>query len=523
MPSHDASLRRSLETLVFPTELATCGFLAMSFSTAMPPLLADSLRRSWLSLAALGFFLLLAGVAHRGGVRLSFDSFYYVEYAKEFRRHLPESFGQSWPFGWPLLGATGGVVGLGAYSSLLVCGVFSVLVLLYLGAGLLPWQDLGRPAGLLLLIAGVSTFSLTTMLVGVLSELPFAAVLLAMVLSLSRWPRPSAIVSSALLALAALALRYAGGLAFVLLALWLIMDARRLRATGQLALAVACVAGASLVATSLLWWNYAMTGGFSGGLSRGEVASALWPAIASDLGWSLPTMGGGHPLRMLLGFWTPLRLPLGWLFLGGMLLLGFAAWRRTGSRESQALGALIVVYLAGLVILRCSRHFDDLDNARMLFPIFVPLLLVAARIPAWRRYLATGCVLMLVFNCVLCLRGASLEIAADVRPAIPFVAKTRWPAKIVVNDAAFALSAHVDAPVVRLADSNLLTPSSSTETIEYLVFAAVPMNREGFAGVMDPQIDRLVAELLASGRYNALRRTPALIVLGRASHPNPHS
>lgn len=486
----------------------------MSLSDAVP-LSAAHPRRHLCILAAFGFFMLLTCVAHRGGVRLSFDSYYYVEYAKEFRRHVPDSFGQSWPFGWPLLGATGGLVGLSAYHTLLACAVLSVLVLLHLAAGLLPWADLGGTGGLLVLSAGVGTYSLAAMLAGVFSELPFAAVLLAMAFSLSRWPRPTALLSSALLALAALALRYAGGLAFVLLAVWLVADLRRLREAGKLPLALACAGGASLVAASLLWWNHTVTGGFSGGMPRGDVPFGTWPGIVSDLGWSLPAMCGGHVARMLLGFWSPLRLPLGWLLFALLFFLGLAAWRRAGSRESRALAALLLVYLTGLVMLRWRHQFDDLHNARMLFPVFIPLLVVAAGLPVLRRYLPAGCALMLALNTALCLRGASLEIAADVRPAVPLVAAVRWPASIMVNDAAFTLSALVDAPVNRLDVATLLSPQPPAWPTDYIVLAAPSVDRSGRTGPMDPEAVRLIASLLASGRYTALLRSPELVVLGR--------
>lgn len=479
---------------------------------AVPPTVSP--RHHLPVLVAFGFFLLLAGVAHRGGVRLSFDSYYYVEYAKEFRRHCPDSFGQSWPYGWPLLGSAGGLVGLGAYPSLLVCAALSVLGLLHLQAGLLPWKDLGGGGGLLVLGASVGTFSLAAMLAGVFSELPFATVLLALALCLSRWPQPAALVSSALLALAALALRYAGGLAFVLLAAWLAVDFRRLREAGKLPLAVACLGGAGLAAAGLLWWNHTVTGGFSGP-PRGDVPYWAWPGIASDLGWALPTMCGGHLLRMTLGFWSPFRLPLGWLLLGALILLGFVAWRRAGSRESRALAALLVVYLIGLVLLRCLHPFDDLHNARMLFPVFVPLLIIASGLPALRRWLPAGCAALLALNTALCLRGASLEIAADVRPAVPLVAAARWPAHIMINEAARTLSAYVDAPVRRLDPVALLSGSTRDGPTDYVVLAAPALDRSGRPGPMDLPTNRLVDELLANGRYTALHRTPALVVLGR--------
>lgn len=462
----------------------------------------------WLALAGFG---LLALLAQRGGVRLSFDSYYYVEHAKEFRHHWPASFGDSWPYGWPLVGAAGGLVGAGAYPTLLVAALVSVGVLLHVCRRLLP-GTLGVGGGLLVLGAGAGSFSLTVLCVGVFSEVPFAAVLLTLTLCLSRWPQPGAILGSAGLAVLALTLRYAGGLALVLWAGWLVWEWRSLRSAGRLPLALASGLTAALVAAGLLLWNRAVTGSFSGDSQRGSVDPAAWPGIASDLGWALPTACGGHFLRDLLGFATAARLPLGLGLLALPLLLGLAACVGGKSREGRAVGVLIVIYLAGLVALRCLSQFDDLHSGRMIFPVFFPLLIAGAWLPRGRPWFLGGCGLLILLNTALCVRGASLEIGAGVRPAVPLVSSTRWPAAIMVSDEALTLSAHVAAPVRRLDPAQL---AAAGESVRFVVLAAAPADRQGRPGTMNPAWEALTERLLADGRHVARLRTPALIVLER--------
>ena len=142
-------------------------------------------QRRGAAFLAFSLFTVFALVAQRGGVRLSFDSYYYMEYAKQFRLHPPESFGSAWPFGWPLLGSATGVLGLSAYQGLLICAWLSILGLIVMVAGVLAWDKLGLAAGVLVLGSGAGTFILTALVSGVLSEVPFALSLLAFALCLA--------------------------------------------------------------------------------------------------------------------------------------------------------------------------------------------------------------------------------------------------------------------------------------------------------------------------------------------------
>jgi len=459
------------------------------------------------TLAAFLIFGFLCLLAQRHGIRLSFDSYYYVEYAKEFRHHLPESFGRAWPFGWPLLGAVAGVLGLSAYHGLLAWAVASVAGIFLLGRHLLPWDRLGLVGGGLVL-AALGTFALTTVVAGVLSETSFAFVLLAFAHSLSRWPEPRAIVGSAGLALVAFCLRYAGGLAFVLLLVWGLFQLGRLRAAGRLPLALLSGAAAGAIAAGLLVWNWSATGAFSGH-ARTAPAPSEWLGIFADFGWSLPGLLGGLGLSRALGFASAARLPVGLILTAGVIALGWRGWRLAADPRIRALGFLVAGYAVGLIVLRCLDRFDDLYNARMFVPLLMPwFLLVAWLAPAPRVFLAV-CSCLLALNAGLCGRGASRQIGADVRPAVPIVAAARPDEIIAINDAAFTLCAHVPQAVVR-------TPGSRDprwRKVRFVVIAAVPLDRAAQHSAFQPEWIELASTLLAAGRFQERLRTPQLIVL----------
>lgn len=472
-------------------------------------------------LAAFVLFLFLIGMAHRGGVRLSFDSYYYVEYAKEFRHRLPDCFGQSWPYGWPLLGAGGGLLGLGAYQALVATGAASVLTLLILAARFLAQQDASVLTTGLTLATGAGSFLLTVLVGGVFSEVPFAAVLLALVYSLTRWPHPAAIVASGTLALAALSLRYAGGLALPFLALWLWLDRPHLRSARRLPLAVGTLAATFALAGLLLLWNRAVTGHFSGGVPRAPVPPGEWIGIAADFGWALPTALGGFFARDLLGFGTVLRVPVGLLLLAAAGLAGaLSAWPGR-SRVDRALGGLIVLYLAGLVTLRCHSHFDALHNGRMIFPVLFPLLLVAGRLPLPRGVFVSACALTVALNAALCFRGASLALNADVRAAVPLLTGVSRPDRILVNEHARTLSAYVDGPIRLIGDPLLFASEAklAASPAPFVVIAARPEGRTGRAAKLAENEQLEVTRLIDAG-YQAVLTTSSLVVLRHPPSPS---
>lgn len=465
-------------------------------------------------------FVVLTLIAQRGGIRLSFDSYYYVEYAKEFRHRLPDRFGQSWPYGWPLVGASGGLLGLGAYPTLVAAGGASVLVLLLLSARLLMQLGAGALDVGLTLAAGAGSFLLTVLVCGVFSEVPFAAVLLALAYTLTRWPNPGAIVMSGGLALAALSLRYAGGLALLLPALWLWTERASLRSVHRLPLALGTLVATFGLAGLLLLWNRAVTGHFYGGGLLPKVPPAEWIGVAADLGWALPTAIGGFFLRDLLGFDTILRVPFGLLLLSAAGLGGGLAARPGRSRIDRALGCLILVYLVGLVTLRCRGQFDALHNGRMIFPVLFPLLLVGGRLLRPRWIFQTACVLAVALNAVLCFRGASLALNADVRAAVPLLAGVTRPDRILVNEHARSLSAHVEAPVRLLGDPFLFASEAKPDATAaaYVVIASRPEGRTGLPAPLSAA-DRIEINRRLDAGYEAVLSTSSLVVLRPLARP----
>lgn len=465
-------------------------------------------RLSWI-LPVLSF----AGAAwlsHAGRLRLSFDGYYYVELAKLFRHTLPESFGNAWPFGWPVLGAATGIFGVGAYQGLLACAAASWIGLLVLLARLWPWADTGRATGMLTLCALGTLFPVTVLVTGVFSEVPFAFAMLVFACGLAAWPRRSAIVLACAAALFAFTIRYAGALLLLLAGLWLLMnpvrgvDGRRPRLAW---IAVTCAAGIGL---ALLAWNKTATGYWSGHPRGAAAPISQWPEIAADLGWSMPSLIGGLGLRDVLGYGTILRVPLGLLMLGCLFWLAARAFVTTGGLR-RALGAAIMVYAMGMVLLRWMGEFDALHNARTALPLAAPAVLLLAHLPQRTWPTVAALIAVLGMNLGLAWRGASLEVAADVRPALSWTGKLGADATVSVNDPARTLAAHLDCAVQRLPAPAGIDPARCGDVV---VFAASPVNRQGLAGSLDP-LWRSVATRLREAGYAAVLDTPGMIVLVR--------
>jgi hypothetical protein len=468
-------------------------------------------RQSGLAvLSTLLFFFVFALTAHRHGIRLSFDSYYYVEFAKEFRLHAPTSFGSAWPYGWPLLGTLASLTGMSPYHGLLVFSLVSLVGMVALTGVILPWERLGGGPGTLLLCATATTAPLSSLVTGVLSEIPFSFLLLGFAFCLARWPEPWALVAACVFALAAFTIRYAGGLLLAMLVFWVLVNFRSLRATGRLSLAVFAVAVACATAAGLLWWNYRALGMVSGHPRGTGTAPKEWLGIAADFGWSLPAALGGLGFREALGFSTVLKLPLGVVFFASLILGGFIAWRQGPSKEIRALGAVVAGYAAGLVILRCQGEFDALHNARMFVPLLFPcLVLVSWKMPR-SGLVATSGVLLLA-NAALNFRGASLEIGANV-DAVPAIVATAPPGELIaVNDHALTLAALVPNRVVRVWPLNLDSGPQSA----FIVIAAPPLDRSGRPGLIPPEWSQARDALLASGRWSERLNSNSLLVLER--------
>jgi len=504
MPRRHAPLRRRLETLVFPALLAQDDQLVkdLPVSPDRSPTSPGRACLAWFVPPVV--FLALAWLAHRDGFRLSFDAHYYVEFAKQFRHEAPDSFGNAWPFGWPVLGAVTGLAGLGAYHGLLVLAVGGWCGLLVAAAGQWPWNETGNAAGILALSAVGSLFPILIYTVGAFSEPLFSLVVFAFGVSLARWPRRSAVVSAALLALLAFTLRYSGGLLFLMLGGWLVLRRRDLRAARSAGLAWTSTAVAGIVALSLVSWNRLAMGHWSGHERGPPVAPVEWPVIASDLGWSLPALVGGLGLRDALGFSTALRVPLGIIIVVGLLWAGGRTWRVAASDLARTSGALVFVYAAGLIGLRCVGSFDALHNARMALPLLLPLVFLLPVRQIARPVGRTACAGLLLLNIFLAWRGASPGIGADVRPAVALIDRLAGNEFVSVNDAALTLSAWLDTPVRRLAD----TPGRPGR---FVVLAATTTARDG-GGTLGIESRNLAAGLGALGYITRLE-TAHMIVL----------
>lgn len=450
-------------------------------------------------------------VAHRQGARLSFDGYYYLEHAKLLRHQLPASFGNHWPFGWPAVGALISGLGLSAYHALVAAGFVAVAGLVLLSSRLLfrvqPWL-----VGFCLLAASVTLPIFGILTIGILSEVPFACILLGFAVSLAYWPHRGAILAAAALALAALAIRYVGIVLFPLAVLWCWLKRDELRRANRLREVVLVLAASSAVAGGLLGWNRVATGYF-GGAERGSlVPLPEIPSILSDFGWSWidacsglllhQALPGDGAARLLLGlacFFVPLALIL------RSLLRSTAFWE-------TAVAATALFYALGFVSLRCIGSFDSL-SPRIAVPLLFPLLLLlAAQSRRHPALLLTAALVCCGVNAAHAWRGVSLHTGADMQKVARLVVPLLQPGdSIGINDYAFTLAAVTDAPVSRVGAQIQAGPDRH----RFLVFAADALNRRGDPGILPPTWEALAGELVRQDRFRVLHSAPDLVVLER--------
>ncbi len=465
--------------------------------------------------AAVGVIAFLGATlfATRGGVRLGFDSFYYVEYAKSFRQALPGSFGSAWPFGWPLLGSLVSHLGLSTYRALFALEVASIAVLAAIAAKGLDWERAGRVTPFLFLGAVSSTVGMVSSAAAAFSEVPFAVALLLLAATLvwdSRW---SAVAAAGCMILA-FGLRYAGALTPLIALAW-VWHRRRSEPGVKVAPVVAALVASAVLMGGLLLWNREVTGHITG-IPRGHPAAATWPAVWSDFGWSLPNLLGGFGLCRFLGFESAGRLVGGLVLTAAIILAGLRGCSRGRTALVRTCGAVVATYAVGLIGLRCVGQFDDLYNARMFVPLLVPLALVTADAVSPRILAAVG-IGLLAANFILAGRGLSREIGGDISPALAVVADTCAPQCLAVNDAGLTLAARVSSPVIRAVGLDWTVPRPQ---VRYLVLAGRPRDRDGTPGDVAPEWRELAVRLLAGGRYRERLRLPNLIVLEQTPVPN---
>lgn len=474
-------------------------------------------RTTWLAISgAFALTLALAALTYRDGRRLTFDGYHYCELAKQFTTTWPDRFGNHWPFGYPLAGALLARVGLPAFESLVLVSAGALLVLFALAARVLTSHPLRFPVLAALGAAPV----VAVQFFGVLTELPFAAALLALAICLAHWPARAAIWGAAVCAVLALTIRYAGVIAPAVLAFWIpwrwrdLVKTRRHWETLGAALAAAAVSGGLLLLNVL-------KAGHASGAGRGAARGlADLPRELADFGWSAPSALIAGGVRDRIGFDTPLGLLFGTLAFGGLASLCAWSWLRPRSDCSRPLALTAFAFATGMGVLHCIGDFDALHNARTFLPVLFPLgLLAAERCSTRRNWLVLGCAALLASGTTAALRGISRQVGGDVRLAVaPLQARLRPGERIAINDHAFSLSAYVDQPTTRVW-SEYWTENNPER---FVVIAAQPRDRTG-GGELTAEWRALLARAVAAGAYRYLVESPSLFVLEKTPAARPES
>jgi len=456
-------------------------------------------------IAAAGLALLLSWATYRHGLLLSFDSYYYCELSKQFTTTWPDRFGNHWPFGYPILGALLGRLGIPAYFSLCCVSMVSLVALAMLAARIL-FAD-GKPIRTVPLFAVCAAPIIAVQIFGIFSELPFAAAYLALVVSIAMWPSRRSVVSACLLAILCLTLRYVGVLAFVLLGGFVLVSWRTLRTERKLGFVIACVTTAGVFAALLLAINMIRSGHLSGADRSGSPGiGAFWEQLA-DFGWSAPSAMVAGVLRDRIGPTTTVGRAIGFVITVGMLGLCVSAWRTPRSQFSRALALAAAVYVIGISLLRCFGTFDELWGARTFLPILVPTTFLLFQHIQSRPALSFAIAgVLLLSGCIFAVRGISRQIGGEISPAAKLL-KPLLTAKdaVAINDHALTLSAYLSQPVWR-------QPQGSER---FFVFAAKPTDRQGTPGAVDRDFNNAVSEMLSSGQWQPLLMTYPLVVLQR--------
>ncbi len=202
---------------------------------------------------------------------------------------------------------------------------------------------------------------------------------------------------------------------------------------------------------------------------------------------------------------------MGLVLLGMVVSLGVLAWRSQGSKLRRSLGAVIIGYALGLIVLRCIGTFDTLDSGRMILPLLFPVLLVIPYRRILRQMGYTALVAILIFNTYRCWRGASLELGADVKPALAVLNDIEANEFLSANDHARTLSALLEAPVRRI---NVPQLPHHSDYGQYVVLAGAPSTRKS-EGALSDEWTQWANQLISSNQYEYLIETDQLIVMRR--------
>ena len=452
---------------------------------------------------AVGFALL----SYRAARQLTFDGYHYCELAKQFGAEWPDRFGNHWPFGYPLAGGLLCRLGLPAYESLVLVSTVSLFFLFAVAGKIIATH----PHRILVLASLAAAPIVAVQLLGLLTELPFAAALLGLVFFLSQWPARRALWSAAACAVLALTIRYAGLIAFAVMGVWTICRWRELRKAQRQGdiivvwlLTLATVGG-------LLMINVLKTGYASGAGRGGAPGLGALPWELADFGWSVPSAMFAGGLRTLVAPSSAPGRVIGVLIFLMLAAICFWAWRQPRSGYSRPLALCVLGYATGMAVLHCIGDFDALYNARTFLPALVPAgLLVAEQLAARREWLLASCLVLLLSGGVAALRGVSREIGGDVQAALSLLRPRLAPDDtVMINDNAFSLAAYLPQRTSRVWAEYWRNDFPA----RFVVICAKPTDRAGTAGQVSAAWLELSARLVASGRWKYLIKTPALIAL----------
>lgn len=466
-------------------------------------------------LFALGLSVGLALFAYRSGRLLTFDGYYYCEFAKQFTAEWPDRFGNHWPFGYMVLGSLLGRIGLPAFEALCVVSFVALSALLALSFKVAAPRRLSDH---LLLVALACAPIVGIQLLGNLTELPFAALLLGLIVSFAFWPCRTALWCSAALVVSALCIRYAGILTLSLFAGWIVVMHRPLRNARALPTAIFAFFSAATMTLLLLGINILKAGHASGAERGPPLGFSTLATQLSDLGWSAPgaLLAGG--LRDRCRPNTLFGAMLGGLLFLTMVLLCIRAWLKPQTRFSRPLAWTALGYLFGMGALRCIGNFDALFVARAFLPVLFPLGLLFREQTEKKPAVLVGCsAIVLLGGITATVRGVSREIGGDVYPAVaPLKARLRPEDRIAINDHAFSVAAYVRQTTVRAVPE----ASGFHPAARFLVLSGEPLDRSGKSAAISSGWQSVVSTLLQQGSYQALINSSTLVVIERTT-PEP--
>lgn len=471
-----------------------------------------SASRGWLETAGAALLAAVLTLAtFRFGRLLTFDGYYYCEFAKQFAAQWPDRFGYHWPVGYPVAGALLARIGVPAYVALVGISFAALLALLAVAT------RMTRPDALrgVVVLAIAAAPIVAPQWGGVLTELPFAAAWLGLAWCLARWPAAGAIWSASTLAVVALSIRYAGIIALAVIAVWIAtswprLARRRVHALGAWASACGVTLG-------LLALNIARTGHASGAGRGVSLGLGALPAQFADFGWSVASalLAGG--VRDRIGPASTAGLLAGGAMCAGVFALCAWSWLRPRSEFSRPLALVTGGYVTGMAVLRCIGEFDALYNARTFLPVLAPVLLMLRERLGDRRRLALVVLMpIIITGAIAAARGLSRQISGDVRAVIPAIRERILAGdQIAVNDDAYSVSAYFAQPAIRA----LLGNWRSHATERFVVAAGKPTRRDGAGAVCPPDWAEACAQLVAAGRYRYLVQQPDIIALERTAPP----